>query len=555
MKRLIAFLLVCAAGSLLAASNKLVRVAFYPLNGWCEIDSEGRRKGYVPDWIAAIASRCAWNVKWVQCTWTDSIDLLKKGEVDLVMGIAYDARLGKECLFSQVPFALLPAYLFVHSDDARFSRPSIMALDGLRVGLVKNYHHNEILLRYLARKGIDRCAFRHYSTDAALARAFVAGEVDAVLNDVEKTYSESFAVPLLALPRLPLFAGVSPRRPDLVREIDSAIARVLEESPEFTKQVRARNRPYRLSSPPRIDGVSDPALGEAMFELLQNAHPDVPHTVSVADGTQFTYFLSWGLAGCVVLLILIGGYLLWALRAAKAGERMRSNFLALMNHEIRTPLNAVIGCGEFLRQPGLTQEQVSGFANQVLTSSRELLQFLDDVLDLSKLQTGSMDVLDGEVDCHQLFEKLESFFAPQAQDKGVDLSLVAKGVPVLALRETCLRQILVNLIGNAIKFTKKGDVLCRATSVRDGHGTATLVVLVRDTGCGIEPGRLKFLYDPFVESEAIVRDRNRQGVGLGLPIVHRLVSVAGGTIDVRSEIGKGTAFVVRIPGLRVKTKR
>lgn len=551
MKRILLFLVLSLASSVWAAAGKLVRVAFYPSPGWCEIDSEGKRKGYVPDWVAEISSRCSWKVQWVQCRWDDALELLKKGDIDVVVGVSYDTRRARTCLYPQVPFALFPTYLFVHRQDARFGQNRIGALDQCKIGLVRNYQHNDILIKYLTRKGISKCAYRFYQTDTALAQAFAAGEVDAALNDIDKIYAETQAVPLLALPRLPLFAVASPRRPELVREIDYATVRVLEESPEFTKRMREENRPYKLASEPLINAVNDPDLGAAMFELLQTAHPEFRDTQSVMDNMRLGNLLAVGLASCVVLLILVGAYLFWLLRAAKAGLQMRSNFLALMNHEIRTPLNAVMGSAEFLRQPGLTQGQVLGYANQIQTSSKDLMRFLDDVLDLSKLQAGNMEVFDGQVDCPRLFREMESFYFPQAQKKGVILSLNAKGVPVLGLRESCLRQILMNLIGNAIKFTEKGDILCRMTSVEDGHDTATLVLMVRDTGCGIAEEKMKNLYDPFAQQEAIVRDRSTQGVGLGLSIVYRLVAAAGGTLDIRTEVGTGTAIVVRIPNLRI----
>jgi len=535
--------------------RNVVRVGFFQSPGWASLASDGTRQGIVPEWAGELARRCGWRLKWVHSVWAKAFDQLERGELDLVVGVASTRPRQDRLLFPSTPFMLFPACLFVHLKSSCVEK-GIRGLDGARVGLVAGYFHNDVLRSYLRRKGVRDWTPVTFRSERELDNAFRAGKVDAALGDVAESRRLKCALPLVGLPPVPLFTVASPHRPDLIAEIEYATADVLMHNPDF---VRKRLHAH-LSVPddvrPLIDTMDDPDLSRAMVEVARSRRSEDedlaanvdPSRLSVADldrvvAVVMVCLAFLGIAGMLLFLRLY--------RHAQAGLRTRTNFLSLMSHEIRTPLNAVVGFAENMQRPGIRPEQVSEYARGVGDSAQALLALVNDVLDLSKLEANRMAVLDGTCDCGRVFDAMRGVFASRFAAKGIAFTCRVDDMPQVRIREACLRQILLNLLGNAFKFTETGAVSCTATVADEEAGRVTLILVVRDTGTGIPPDKLRIIFDPFTQANTAVRDRFSQGSGLGLAIVHRLVAAAGGTVDVRSEVGKGTAFVVRIPGLAV----
>ena len=234
---------------------------------------------------------------------------------------------------------------------------------------------------------------------------------------------------------------------------------------------------------------------------------------------------------------------------AKAAARAKTMFLATMSHEIRTPLNAIIGFAEMLgRSAGLPPE-ARECSDGINRSANALLDLLNDILDLSKLESGAgSEMLQGECDLPALFAEMATVFRYSARAKGLDLRpSIPDDFPRLRLAGPRVRQILLNLIGNAVKFTERGFVEWTASFAPAGEGAVSLAIDVRDSGIGIPADRLETVFDPFVQADTIRPDmRTVKGTGLGLPIVRRLVEACGGTVNVESEVGKGSVFRIRI---------
>lgn len=237
-----------------------------------------------------------------------------------------------------------------------------------------------------------------------------------------------------------------------------------------------------------------------------------------------------------------------AVERAELAAKTRANFLATVSHEIRTPLNAVVGYSEFLSMPGTGPDKVIEYARGISYSANALLSLINDVLDLSKFESGRTEGLDirvGSCDVAALGREMQSVFAFKAKEKNISVSIsVAPGIRRLKLDEGRLRQIVLNLIGNAVKFTDNGGV---TVTVEYGDGTFTLVV--QDTGIGISPRGLKLIFDPFAQDMDSRRGKVYSGTGLGLSIVKRLVEASGGAVLVNSELGRGSTFTVVIPGV------
>ena len=231
-----------------------------------------------------------------------------------------------------------------------------------------------------------------------------------------------------------------------------------------------------------------------------------------------------------------------AKETAEEATKAKSIFLANMSHEIRTPMNAIIGFSQLmLRDRDLTKEQEEN-VNIICRSGDHLLSLINNILDMSKIEAGKMELDEGNFDLFHLFDDLEAMFRLRAQDKGLKLIFdTDENVPqYIRADDGKMRQVFVNLIGNALKFTEEGGISIRSRYEKDDGDIEWLRLEVQDSGCGVAQEELDKLFGAFDQTSSGVK--SKQGTGLGLAISREFVRLMGGDMTVSSVVGEGTTF-------------
>ncbi|MBO7633128.1 MAG: response regulator, partial [Lachnospiraceae bacterium] len=225
----------------------------------------------------------------------------------------------------------------------------------------------------------------------------------------------------------------------------------------------------------------------------------------------------------------------------------KTRFLASMSHEIRTPINAVLGMNEMILREN-RDPVIDGYAKVAKSSGRMLLMMVNDVLDFSKIEAGKMEITNAEYSFSALLRDIRPMLKERADEKSLELNLVIEGeVPERQISdEFRIRQMIINLVNNAIKYTDKGSVTLTVGGEYIEEGMFLLRLCVKDTGRGIREEDRKHLFEAFSRAD-IRKNRSIEGTGLGLAIVKNILDCMGGTIDVVSRYGSGSAFTIELP--------
>ena len=544
-----------------AGAGPLLRVGVYDNPPKVGFSESGQPQGIFIDLIEATSKEEGWTLDYVPGTWAEGLDRLAKGAIDLMPDVALTPDREEIYAFHHEP--VLSDWFQIYARRGSGIR-SLVDLDGKRVAVLERSIQQSALEKMVA--GFDvTIPLAPFPDFASAFSAVAAGDADAVIANrfygaanLRKSPIEDSGI--IFNPTRLFFAGPKSGDPSRLVAIDRHLVRMKQDrSSVYYQSLRrwtSEEIPFRL--PAWLAGVGVAAAAALLLSLLWSAA--LKHQVSLRtrelklrnaenerlydELRRHAGDLEKRVAERTDELILANGALLEAKEAAESADRLKSAFLATMSHELRTPLNSIIGFTGILLQ-GLAGPLVDEQRKQlgiVRDSARHLLALINDVLDISKIEAGQLEVVREPFDLPASIGKVAALVGPLAEKKGLALRVeIAPGLGAWTSDPRRVEQILINLLNNAIKFTERGEVALAATLDPD-----SLRIAVSDTGIGIRPEDMGQLFRPFRQIDSGLT-RRHEGTGLGLAICRRLAELLGGAIDARSEPGRGSVFTLVLP--------
>ena len=483
-------------------------------------------RGYNIELIAELANRIEYNLDLRLSSWSEAIETMQNGEADLILGSDWQDIAIMDCIIS-VPTFEEKFVAFGQEPGMSFS-----TLYSKKIALIEGAGLEDTMVRYLLG---PNCV--EYPTATDCVRSVIDRQCDCFI--MHRTVGETYLRRLgpegkqirgrMEIENAQMCIGIVQKNPGLFVEVNAGLLAM------------------------RTDGF--------MEELAEKWIQPVESEIAPGEYLRrhpFVLFLSINLLAIIFLAILISDYYLIRIREERnraiTAERTKDLFFSMVSHDIRTPLNAIIGFSELLKHGISDPKENTNALDAITTSGHTLLDLVNDVLDLSKLGAGKVVLTLELTDLNRLAHDVMTSFEFAVSGKDVALEENVAPIPLLYVDPHRVRQILYNLIGNAVKFTDHGKVALNIDFRENADGdtrTACLTMSVSDTGCGIAPEDQENVLKPFVQAKTA---KASKGTGLGLAICCQLAERMGGKLTLQSAPGKGTTMTVELPRVAYSTK-
>jgi len=504
------------------------------------INAAGKAEGIFVDILEAIAKEEGWELRYIPGTWEQNYLRLQKGELDLIPDMAYSEERSQIFSFHKIP--VLSSWSQVYARKGLELR-SLADIGNKRIAVLEKSIQQQTLQMMATGFGKQVKFISVASFDEAF-QAVADNKADLVVTNY-------------------LFGGMNARKYGLV---DTAI--VMEPATLFYASLKGRNLDLLKAIDIQLDTMMHTPLSVYYQTIQKWTSQDIGYRLPQ------NLKLALILVGVILLFSIIAAFVLRhqvrvrtrelqesniemehriirrtaeladAMQRAQEADTLKSAFLATMSHELRTPLNSIIGfTGLMLNElPGKINEEQRKQLRIVQASSRLLLDLINDVLDISKIEAGQLDLHRETFNLRESLDKLIKVVTPQATKKGLEINLVyAMQQQEIFSDKRRVEQIVLNLLSNAIKFTESGSV-----KLLVGRFGNEMKIQVIDTGIGIPETELLQLFKPFRQIDTGLT-RKYDGSGLGLSICHQLSKLMGGSIAVESKEGEGSIFKVTLP--------
>ncbi len=518
----------------------VVKVGVYENSPKVFTDSWGHPAGLFIDIIEDIAKSEGWSLQYVSGSFAEGLARVSSGEIDLMPDVALTGDRSAKYAFHSV--SVLSSWSQVYAREGSGIR-SIVDLNGQRIAVLEGSVQQTSFTRMAESFSLEVTLVSEPDFAAAFD-AVAQGEADAVITNrfYGITHAKEMGLEDTAIVFEPsdlYFAATLGDPKQLLGAIDRRLSDLKEDpaSAYYVSLDRWVSQEVNFELPTWAQTLAW-TLGVALFMAVVGVYF---LRRQVASRTRE---LREANAEMEQRIVERTAQLAEAKEWAEEADRLKSAFLATMSHELRTPLNSIIGFSGILEQglAGPLNPEQSKQMGMVRGSARHLLDLINDILDISKIEAGELVVAHEPFDLRSCIESAVATVRPLAEKKGLALSAeIAPSVDSIMGDRRRVEQILLNILGNAIKFTERGEVALVA-----GADTAEARVSVRDTGIGIQPENLRKVFEPFRQVDSGLT-RNYEGTGLGLAICQRLANAFGGEVSAVSELGVGSTFTLTLP--------